>query len=107
MTGEARPTYELEAPAPPPWLASLRVQVAARTPRLARCFEGAALPGALKWTAAFAAGRPSDQRLTPLASTTSLPAARRACVLKVLSTPGYRLPDGGAGVARVSLVIEF
>jgi hypothetical protein len=109
-----RPDYRAEPPGPPPWLTSFRMQVAARSPRLATCFEGTARPGALKWTTAVeaAGGSVSAHALEPMLLTDELTAVQKACVLGVLSEPPYRLqggPDGSpdAPPSRVSLVIEF
>ena len=94
-----------------PWLASFEMQVAARSPRLAGCFEGARRPGALQWTARVESvtGTVSDHALEPLLETESLSARRRACLVEVLSTPPYRLHqhDRRATPPRVRLVIEF
>jgi hypothetical protein len=106
-----RPAFAGPAPDPLPWLAAFRLQVAARSPRLAECFVGAPRPGALKWSAAVEprAGRVSDPSLEPTLSTEALTPTQRACALAVLSDPAYRL-DAGSGPStpsRVSLVIEF
>lgn len=105
-----RPAFEAVASGPPPWLARFRLQVAARSPRMSACFEGAGAPGALKWTASVDAktGRVSDHVLEPVLVGGSLGAKRRQCLIEVLSAP-YRLPAGeGDGLpSRVSIVIEF
>ncbi|MFL5320118.1 MAG: hypothetical protein ACJ790_10725, partial [Myxococcaceae bacterium] len=53
-----------ESPAPS-WLDDFRLQVSARSPRLAECFKGSDRPGALRWTAAVNAesGTVSDHEL--------------------------------------------
>lgn len=106
-----RPDYANVAPEPLPWLASFRLQVAARSPRLAECFVGASRPGALKWTAAVepSRGRVSDQTLEPTLSSDALTSTQRDCVLDALSEPPYRLEAGEARStpSRVALVIEF
>lgn len=109
-----RPAFTPEAPEPLPWIGALRLQVAARSPRLAACFVGAARPGALRWSAAVdpAVGRVSEQTLEPTLSGDPLSAEARDCALGVLSDPPYRLEagqgrDGRSTPARVGLVIEF
>jgi hypothetical protein len=107
-----RPELSAPPPAPVPWLASFRLQVAARSPRLAACFVGAAQPGTLKWTTSVepSSGRVSDHSLEPMLGSVSLTAEQRDCVLGVLSDPAYRL-EVSAGApstpSRVGMVIEF
>lgn len=102
-----RPKYTPPPPDPIPWLEVWRLQVAARGPRLAACFEGVSHPGALRWTTRVepASGRTSDHVLDPVLDTEPVSAAQRRCVLGVLTEPAYRLGPGDA--ARVSIVIEF
>jgi hypothetical protein len=100
-----------EGVAPPLWLASLRIQVAARSPRLAECFEGTTRPGTLRWSVAVDAnhGVVSDPEVTPTLAGQALSRAQRSCVLDVLSDPPYQLATGDepSTPARVALVIEF
>jgi hypothetical protein len=100
-----------EAVAPPPWLASLRIQVAARSPRLAECFEGTTRPGTLRWSVAVDAdhGVVSDPEVEPTLAGQDLSNAQRQCVLGVLADPPYQLVTGDepSTPARVALVIEF
>lgn len=107
----ARPDFENPAPRPPDWLAALRLQVAARGPRLARCFEGAERPGALRWSAAVDVprGSVSDHRFEPVLTGADLSAELRGCLAAALSLPRYTLPADGApaGPARFDVVIEF
>ena len=99
-------------PTVPAWLAALQLQVAARGPRLATCFEGVDQPGALTWSAVVdrARGLVADQRFEPTLAGADLPPTRRACLATVLRDPPYRLPAGAddpeAG-ARITMVIEF
>lgn len=106
-----RPDYQNPTPAPPAWLAALRLQVAARAPRLARCFEGTDRPGALRWSAALDGprGAVSDHRFDPVLGGAELPAALRGCLAAALTAPRYTLPEGTAPEtpARFSIVIEF
>ena len=108
---KARPRFESKAPEPLPWLASFRLQVAARSPRLAECFAGAARPGALKWTAAVEPrhGHVSDHTVEPTLSSDELTGTQRACVLAVLSAPPYQLEADAppSTPSRVGMVIEF
>ena len=104
---------EFANPAPDvlPWVTQLRLQVSARSPRLAACFEGIDRPGALKWTAAVepGSGEVSDHTLEVATGSDALTAEQRACVLGVLSDPPYKL-DAGAERStppRVSIAIEF
>lgn len=108
----SRPGYAPTAPGPLPWLDALRLQVAARGPRLAACFTGASRPGALRWTASVDPGQGlvSDQGLEPVLDTDPLTREQRDCALGVLAEPPYRLiPDGAepSTPARVGLVVEF
>lgn len=106
-----RPRFKVTAPAPLPWLDAFRLQVAARSPRLAECFTGVARPGALKWTASVepAHGLVSDQLLEPTLSGDDLDSVQRACVFGVLASPPYALTPGDSPStpARVGIVIEF
>lgn len=106
-----RPEYKNEAPDPLPWLASFRMQVAARAPRLAQCFVGVERPGALKWTASVepGSGRVSDHVLETSLESAPLTAEQRTCVLGVLSDPPYRLEVGAerSTPPRVAVAIEF
>lgn len=107
----ARPRYVPPAPEAPPWLAAFRLQVAARGPRLAACFEGAPRPGSLRWTTALepGSGRVSDHVLAPTTQSDPLTAAQRACVIGVLETPPYRLEGTHTATTppRVSIGIAF
>jgi hypothetical protein len=106
-----RPDYATPPPDPMPWIASFRLQVSARSPRLAACFVGAPRPGALKWTASVepGTGRVSDHTLEPALESDPLTAEQKACLLAVLSDPPYRLAVEGARAtpSRVSVAIEF
>ncbi|MGK0361785.1 MAG: hypothetical protein ACI9U2_004103 [Bradymonadia bacterium] len=108
---EPRALYAPKPAGPAPWLAALRLQVAARSPRLARCFEGLGEPGALTWTMSLdpASGVASDHAFEPR-SGGALNKKARACLTAVLSAPPFSLGvEGveGAARTRVSLVIEF
>ena len=100
-----------QALAPPLWLASLRIQVAARSPRLAECFEGTTRPGTLRWSVAVdpSHGVVSDPEVEPTLAGQELSNTQRRCVLGVLADPAYQLEtsDAPSTPARVSLVIEF
>lgn len=107
-----RPDLVAPPPKTPGWLTGFRMQVSARSPRLAKCFEGATQPGQLKWTASVepSTGRVGDQVIEPLLLTGELPPRERRCVQGVLSSPPYRLPmpeEGAEATSRVSLVLEF
>lgn len=107
----ARPAFDSEPPRPLPWIASFRMQVSARSPRLAACFVGAHQPGRLKWTASVEPtdGHVSDHTLEPTLQSEVLSQEQRACVIGVLSDPPYRLEagDGRTTPSRVAMVIEF
>jgi len=111
ITTTPRPAMPPERVAPPLWLASLRIQVAARSPRLAECFEGTARPGTLRWSVAVDPehGVVSDPAVEPTLAGQDLSNAQRRCVLGVLADPPYQLATGDepATPARVALVIEF
>ncbi len=105
-----RPAFPALKPAPVPWLASFRMQVAARSTRLSGCFVGATRPGVLRWTALVEpeTGRVSDHELEPVLQSDILSGEQRDCVLGVLETPRYRIdPEEGMGPSRVGMVIEF
>jgi hypothetical protein len=110
LASSARPPWELGAQRGPAWLDDFRMQVAARSPRLALCFTGADRPGALRWNVALnpESGATSDHLVEPIGSA-DLTGKQRECVLKTLSTPGYRIAeaDRESVPSRVSLVIEF
>jgi len=106
-----RPALPTPAPEPLPWLASFEMQVSARGPRLAACFEGTRHPGALRWSAIVEAGSGtvSDHVLDPVLDADPPDARQRACLIEVLSTPRYNLSplDDRSTPPKVSLVIEF
>jgi hypothetical protein len=101
----------LAQPAQPTWIVEFQIQVAARSPRLAQCFTGIDRPGALRWSVSVnpQSGATSDHELEPVGLSTELSPEQRECVVKVLSSPVYKLtaPDKEALPNRVSLVIEF
>lgn len=105
-----RGEYETGNGRPPPWLDDFYTQVAARSPRLAACFTGAAKPGAIRWSTALnpESGAVSDQSFSPVANV-ELSEQQRVCVQRVLSQPGYRIAeqDRASVPSTVSLVIEF
>lgn len=94
-----------------PWIASFRMQVAARSPRLARCFEGTERPGRLKWTTSVepVEGHVSEHELEPVLMSADLTRTQRTCLLEVLSDPPYSLDPGEAPAtpSRVGIAIEF
>ncbi|MCB9746515.1 MAG: hypothetical protein H6740_28325 [Alphaproteobacteria bacterium] len=105
-----RPEYSPDAPPPLPWLDRFRLQVAARSPRLAECFVEANRPGTLKWTTTVdpAHGSVSEHALEPTLLSDELTARQRECVLGVLTEPGYTLDaDADERARRVGMVIEF
>jgi hypothetical protein len=114
MSAQPRGRLHNELSAAPEWLQELRLQVAARSPRLAACFNGARRPGAWRWGAAVDAhtGAVSDHTLEPVGSASSVSDKQRECLLNVLSAPRYRLPLADderdpAFARRVSVLIEF
>lgn len=113
MEPQRRGSYAGIAPAPPTWVDDFRLQVAARSSRLAGCFTGAERPGALRWRASVNAesGAVFDHELEPLAASAPLGRRERDCVVAALSSPPYKLvgvPAPAEGVPnRVSIVIEF
>lgn len=105
-----RPEFRNPTPPPADWLVALRIQVAARGPRLARCFEGTDRPGALEWTAVVDVERGvvSDHGFEPVLDGAQLSKALERCLIGVLSAPPYRLPAApDAGRPRVSIIVEF
>ncbi len=106
-----RPAFVNNAPESLLWVASFRLQVAARGARLAQCFVGAERPGAIKWTASVepVSGRVSDHVLEPAHESEPLTAEQKGCVIAVVSDPPYRLEGGGvrATPQRVAVAIEF
>jgi hypothetical protein len=108
---QSRGSYLGEAQAPPTWLDAFRLQVSARGPRLAQCFTGTDRPGVLRWTASVnpESGAVADHELEPLGPGAELKREQRDCVVRVLSSPTYRLSAPRAQVLpnRISLVIEF
>jgi hypothetical protein len=107
----ARPRFVTEPLDPLPWLASYRLQVSARSLRLAQCFVGAPRPGTLRWTASVepSQGQVSDQALEPTLLSDELTQQQRSCVFDVLSDPPYQLDAGQerSTPVRVGMVIEF
>lgn len=112
IPSKPRPAMSTPAARPLPWLSAFRMQVEARSPRLAQCFEGSPQPGSLKWTTSVEprAGRVSASELEPMLLGTTLTSEQRTCVLGVLTEPAYNLPvgeDEPSTPAKVGLVIEF
>ncbi len=103
-----RPPFPAVPPKPVPWVASFRMQVAARSTRLAGCFVGTTRPGVLRWTALVdpVTGRVTDHELEPVLQSDQLTSAQRDCVLGVLEEPAYKI-DAEGGASRVGMVIEF
>ncbi|HEY4222848.1 MAG TPA: hypothetical protein VGO62_15935 [Myxococcota bacterium] len=104
----ARPPIDEGAIAGPPWLAAFRLQVTARSTRLARCFSGVAKPGGLRWTATVDAanGTVSAQELEAIDAILS--DEQQQCLRKVLADPRYRLTsDAKPTPSRISLLLEF
>lgn len=108
---QARTRYQGAERASPDWIDEFRLQVAARSPRLAQCFTGSDRPGTLRWTASVnpRSGAASDHELEPIGASAELRREQRECVVGALSSPLYRLtaPQGESLPQRVSLVIEF
>jgi hypothetical protein len=108
---KGRPTYRTDAPDALPWLAAFRMQVAARSPRLAGCFVGIEQPGALRWTTSVepVSGQVSEHDLEPTLASVELTRKQRDCVVGVLAEPVYRLEGEGerSTPSRVGMVIEF
>lgn len=111
MARQRRGKYQNEPRTSPGWLDDFRLQVAARGPRLAQCFQGSERPGILRWTTSVNAtsGSVSDPELQFVGAGGEPTGTQRECVLGVLSRPGYRLkPEQGRELPdRVSLLIEF
>jgi hypothetical protein len=108
---QARASYQGSARASPAWIDEFRLQVAARSPRLAQCFTGSDRPGTLRWTASVnpQSGAASDHELEPVGAGAELRREQRECVVLALSSPPYKLtaPPEESLPDRVSLVIEF
>lgn len=109
MATVPRPAFRPAPPSTVPWVRALRMQVAARSPRLAECFEGADRPGQLRWSATVepGSGAVSDHRLEPMLHTSALARDERDCVVAVLTDPPYRLDAEGSEPSRVGIVLEF
>jgi len=106
-----RASYQGPERGSPGWLDEFRLQVAARSPRLAQCFTGSDRPGTLRWTASVnpRSGAASDHELEPIGASAELRRDQRECVVRALSTPPYKLtaPQGESLPHRASMVIEF
>ncbi|MCB9761294.1 MAG: hypothetical protein H6739_15740 [Alphaproteobacteria bacterium] len=106
-----RPEYVVDPPPPVPWLTDFRIQVVARSPRLAACFLEAPNPGTLRWSTSVdpTTGAVSEHTLEPTLLSDPLTREQRTCVLAVLSEPRYRLEAEAdqATPQRVGMVIEF
>jgi hypothetical protein len=108
---KARASYQGPERASPAWIDEFRLQVSARSPRLAQCFTGSDRPGTLRWTASVnpRSGAVSDHELEPIGAGAELRREQRECVVRALSSPTYRLtaPQGESLPQRISLMIEF
>ena len=111
VASQARGAYATGASAPPPWLDAFRLQVAARSPRLAKCFTGQDRPGALRWTSSVnpKSGAVSDHELELIGSADELRREQKLCLEGVLNAPRYLFENipGQALPSRISMVIEF
>ena len=114
VASQPRGAFPAGAPASPTWLDAFRLQVAARSPRLAQCFTGADRPGALRWTSSVnpESGKVSDHELELLGASSDLSGEQRECLLRTLSAPPYRLPrpvkaDPQALPSRIGIALEF
>lgn len=105
-----RPRLRVASAPTPDWIDEFRLQVGARSPRLARCLTGAALPGRLRFSATVDrnAGLVSDAEIE-VASGGGPSRDQSRCLVEVLRHPAYDLRRGQAPAVpeRVSLVIEF
>jgi hypothetical protein len=108
---QARASYPGHEQASPAWIDEFRLQVAARSPKLAQCFTGSDRPGTLRWSASVnpRSGAASDHELEPVGASAGLRREQHECIVGALSSPPYRLtaPLGESLPQRVSLVIEF
>jgi hypothetical protein len=108
---QSRASYPGHDQASPAWIDAFRLQVAARSPKLAQCFTGSDRPGSLRWTASVnpRSGAASDHELEPVGASAALRRDQYECIVRALSSPPYRLtaPLGESLPQRVSLVIEF
>jgi hypothetical protein len=97
--------------AAPGWVDDFRLQVAARSPRLAECFVGLDKPGALRWTAAVNAksGAVADHQIESVPPSPELQRGQHDCVVRILSNPNYTLRalQEEALPKSIALVIEF
>lgn len=111
MQTQPRNKFAGAAQAPAAWLDDFRLQVAARSPRLAQCFTGTDKPGALRWTAALNAdsGAVSDHQIEPIAPSGELKREQYDCLTRILSDPRYKLKPAVSEVLpdTIALVIEF
>lgn len=114
VRAQARPALQTQTNPSPPWLQEFRLQVAARSPRLAQCFSGIPQPGALRWTTLVddKTGRVADHSLDVVGADAGLTSSARVCVLETLANPPYRIEavvgqQERALPSRVSLLIEF
>lgn len=110
LAGDDRDRLGLARARAPKWLSAFRFQVAARSPRIARCFDDATAPGMLRLSTTVAPklGTLSASTLEPMGTGSELSAEQERCVLAALAPP-YRLepgPDDELGT-RVTLVLEF
>lgn len=108
---QKRPGYTLDARPGPDWLDDFRLQVAARSPRLAECFNGSERGGRLRWTVSVDSktGTVADHDFEPLGASANMGSKQASCAAGVLSNPGYVLkdPPQEALPNRVSIVLEF
>lgn len=110
LASHQRRDWETGTQPGPSWLGAFRTQVAARSPRLATCFQGADRPGAIRWGVAVdpASGAVSDHQFEPMALG-ELSNAQRECLAKVLSEPKYRIEREAQTnlPLQVTLTLEF
>lgn len=109
--GTDRPDATIAPPKAPSWIEQLRIQVAARGPRLSTCFNDSEKPGALRWSTSVDAreGRVSQHRLAPVFDGAGLSDDQVECLTEILESPSYRLTpeEDDDQPRRVNLVFEF
>ena len=108
---QPRPDFPTPIPDEVQWLSSYQLQVAARSPRIAACFEGTEGPIDLRWTATIdpQTGRVTERELVPTLPARGLTAREKDCTLQALSDPEYSLDFGTAAPEsrRISIVLEL
>ena len=112
---QSRNNYKIAPQKSLPWMDEFRLQVAARSARLAKCFVGVERPGSLDWSCTVnpKSGVIFEQEIEMTQVGATLSQDQENCISSVLADPGYHFnesvnPSETHNLShRLRMVIEF